>query len=66
MQTLSAILAARANSERQRTAYAFVSSASDPGVSLSYQQLHDRSLEIAKVVQSMVASEERALLLYPA
>lgn len=66
MQTLSSILAARARSEGQRTAYTFVTSATDPGVCLSYQQLHDRSLQIARVVRSMVEPGERALLLYPA
>jgi acyl-CoA synthetase (AMP-forming)/AMP-acid ligase II len=66
MQTLCSILAARARSEGQRTAYTFVTSATDPGVCLSYQQLHDRSLQIAREVCAMLQPGERALLLYPA
>jgi len=66
MHTLSSILAARARTEGQRTAYTFVTSATDPGVSFSYQQLHDRSLQIGRVVRSMAKPGERALLLYPA
>lgn len=66
MQTLCAILAARARSEGQQTAYTFVTSSTDPGVCLSYQQLHDHSLQIARVVRSMVEPGERALMLYPA
>ena len=66
MQTLCSILAARAQREGQRTAYTFVASATDPGVSLSYQELRDRSLEIASVVRMLVEPGERVLLLYPA
>ncbi|MFM8278263.1 MAG: fatty acyl-AMP ligase [Cyanobium sp.] len=66
MQTLNSILAARARTEGQRTAYTFVTSATDPGVCISYQQLHESSLQIARRVRAMVEPGERALLLYPA
>lgn len=64
--TLVEILEARARDFGGRIAYTYVKSATDPGRSITYQELYQASVGLAHFLLTKVKPGARALLLYPA
>jgi acyl-CoA synthetase (AMP-forming)/AMP-acid ligase II len=63
--TLIELLRRRAHSQPERRAYTFLSDGESAGPSLTYAELERQARAIGALLQSCVASGERALLLYP-